>query len=188
MKRIPVLWPLCLVVFGGDAYGQNATAPFSDDVSAVHVVRSSIHSPDSSVSRAIVPAAGVLVRERAPLAAFGIESLGGIAGSAAGFGAVALLAGDCAAELTCALGTATTAVLMGTAVSAGGAYLFGRLAGTEPNGPGAIIGALAGAAAVIGVDHVLSNVNTSDSGRRVAYALSQGLLTAAGSRIGALLR
>ena len=188
MKRIPVLWPLCLVVFGGDAYGQNAPTPFINDVSAVHVVRLSIHSPGSSVSRSIVPAAGVLVRERAPLAAFAIESLAGIAGSAAGFGAVVHFAGDCADELSCALGTAAAAVLMGTAVSAGGTYLVGRLAGTEPNGAGAIIGALAGAAAVVGVDHVLSNVNTTDSRRRVAYALSQGLITAAGSRIGALLR
>ena len=122
-------------------------------------------------------------------AALGIETVGGVLGSAIGFGTVALIRGrdPCGEHLSCTLRSAAAALAAGTVGAAGGTYLAGRLAGTEPSGVGAAIGAVAGAGAIVGLDHVLSG-DVSQAGRYAAFALAQGVLSAAGSRIGALLR
>lgn len=125
-----------------------------------------------------------------PIRALGVETLGGTMGWAVGFGSVLLLtdAADCGENLSCTLGIAGSALLLGSVAAAGGTYAMGRLGDTSPSGVGSTIGAVAGVAAVIGADHVMSNVNTSDARRYVMYAVTQGFVTALGSRIGALMR
>lgn len=122
-----------------------------------------------------------------------IEWLGGSIGSVAGLGAAWLLvsAEGCGEDLRCILGNAAMALAVGTAGSAAGAYGAGRLSDTEPSGWGAIAGALVGAAAAVGVDHLLTeeaSVDLSQGARFIAFGVTQGGLTALGSRLGALAR
>jgi hypothetical protein len=128
-----------------------------------------------------------------PAAAFGIEAAGGTVGSALGFAAVIALTGpgSCGDDLSCTLGIAATAVLLATAGSAALTYAVGRTFETEPSGWGAVAGAVAGAAAAIGVEHLLSeeaDINMNDATRILVIAVTQGSLAALGSRIGAALR
>ena len=58
--------------------------------------------------------------------------------------------------------------------------------GDRASGVRAALGAVAGAGAIAGIDHALSG--SADSVKYVAFALAQGVLAAAGSRIGSLLR
>jgi hypothetical protein len=65
------------------------------------------------------------------------------------------------------------------------------MADTRPSTPGAIAGSLAGIAAGIGVVHLFSeelDLTRSDAALFVTYSLTQGIVTALGSRIGAWLR
>jgi len=120
--------------------------------------------------------------------AFLIESAGGTAGSALGFGLIYLLGRDCDVEdLGCNLQNAFGAVAVGTAASAAGAYLAGRLGNTRPSGWGATVGSIAGAGGAIGLWHLLTeelDVVNDQGAVVVTYALTQGLMTALGSRIG----
>jgi hypothetical protein len=126
-------------------------------------------------------------------AAFGVEAAGGIAGSAVGFGTVVLLAADddCGEDLRCILGNAALAVTAATVGAAVGTYGTGRVFDTQPSGAGAIIGALAGAVAAVGLDHLLREEAGLDMGEGatiVTFAVTQGALTALLSRAGAALR
>lgn len=122
-------------------------------------------------------------------AAFGIEALGGTAAAALAYAITLTGPDDCGEDLSCTLRNAEAALLLGTMAAAGGTYAAGRVFDTEPSGWGAVVGALAGAAAVIGLDHMWTDVfPDSDGTRIVVFSVTQGLTTAAASRIGAALR
>ena len=118
---------------------------------------------------------------------FAIEAAGGTLGSLLGFGAVYVAGNECEGEdLVCNLRSAFTAVVLGTVGSATGAYLAGRAFDTEPSALGATLGAVAGAAGAIGVVHLLTEELNAINGRGVelaSYVVTQGLITALGSRI-----
>jgi hypothetical protein len=124
---------------------------------------------------------------RSSLASFLIEAAGASAGSLAGFTITAAVLNDCGVDdLACDIGHVALATGVATAGAASGAIVIGKWADTEPSTGGAILGALVGAAAGIGAWHFVKeevNVNTSDTGSRVIFAVTQGLVTALGSRL-----
>jgi len=124
---------------------------------------------------------------RSGSSAFLIEAAGGIAGSLAGFALVYSTADDCESEdLTCNLGKAAGAIATSTAAAAAGVFLAGRLGKTEPSGAGAALGAVAGAAAGLGMAHLMTeelNLINSDAGAIITLCVTQGLVSALGSRI-----
>ena len=127
------------------------------------------------------------------LRAFGIEAAGGVLGSALGLAVVIAAVRDCDSDDTvrCALLPAAGALVAGTALSATGAIVIGRANDTAPSAPGAILGAIAGAFAGIGVDHLLReelNAHHNRVATVLTIALTQGIATALGSRAFAAVR
>jgi hypothetical protein len=117
------------------------------------------------------------------------EAAGGTVGSLVGFGLVYAVAADkCGVDdLRCDIASAGAAVLTATLLSTAGVYLAGRLADTEPHVPGAALGALVGAAAGIGVWHLIAdNINVNDSmpAGMIGFSVTQGTLAALGSALG----
>ena len=125
---------------------------------------------------------------------FMIEWGGGAVGSAVGGGIGLLIVSesDCPSEeLACSFEKAGIALAASALGSGTGAWLAGRIGDTEPSGLGAAIGALLGVPAGIGVVHLLSEDTEwvrSDALLFVSYALTQGIVSAIGSRIVASLR
>lgn len=123
------------------------------------------------------------------LRAFAIEAAGGVVGSAVGIGVVLVVLPECRDNedtVRCALLPAAAALAAATAMSATGAVLAGRAFDTHPSVPGAILGAIGGAFAGIGVDHLLReelNVHHNRVATVMTLAIMQGLLTAATSRL-----
>jgi hypothetical protein len=132
--------------------------------------------------------------ERSWGAKLAIEALGGTVGSLAGFGAGVLVAGldECDNEsLLCILEDVAIAVGGSTVGSGFGAWGAGRLGSTQPSGLGAALGSLAGAAAGLGLVHLLSedlDLNPGDGALLLSYAVTQGVLAALGSRLIAAIR
>src|SRR5688500_15980673 len=121
------------------------------------------------------------------LGSFLIEAAGASVGSFSGFTIAAAALEDCGVDdLECDITHVAAATTIATAGAAGGAIVIGKWAGTEPSTTGALIGALAGAAAGLGAWHLVKeeiNVATSDTGSRVVFAVTQGIVTALGSRL-----
>ena len=138
--------------------------------------------------------APLAAQPRAGAAAWGIEAVGGTLGSLAGFGAGILLAEDqdCEDDLQCELTQAGVAVGLATMGATLGNWAIGRAADTGPSFAGAAVGSLVGAAAGIGVVKLLDEMDSSSSPSQgaivVGFSVTQGVLTALGSRIGAALR
>jgi hypothetical protein len=156
------------------------------------VLRTSHHATLVSAPHPVSFAAAGDRRGAPPLV---VEWLGGAAGSAAGFGIGLALGGDCGTDdLACLINDAAVAVLLGTVGAAAGTWTAGRLGETGPSGWGATIGSVAGAFAAIGVTHLLSeelnvlDTGDGDVGLVLAYAVTQGFVSAAGSRLFAALR
>ncbi|MGH7502188.1 MAG: hypothetical protein ACREL7_10570 [Longimicrobiales bacterium] len=132
--------------------------------------------------------------ERAPVSAFLIETVGGTVGSAAGFGIALALTGpdDCHSDdLACTLRRLGISLLASAGGAATGDVLAGNMADTRPSPLGATIGSLAGIAAGVGIVHLFSeelDITRSDAALFVSYSLSQGILTALGSRLAAWIR
>ena len=126
--------------------------------------------------------------------AFAIEAAGGIAGSAIGYGIVLAGTNECSRDedlVSCVIGPLTAALALGTALSATGTVVAGRARRTRPSVPGAIVGALAGAVAGVGAEHLVREemgVNTTRIGSMFILAVTQGLFTAATSRLFVALR
>jgi hypothetical protein len=147
-------------------------------------------------SLALLSTSSLTSAQRAPTTgfrAFAVEAAGATVGSAVGLGVVIAAVRDCDSDDTvrCALLPAAGALLAGTALSATGAIVSGRMNDTEPSVPGAILGAIAGAFAGIGVDHLLReelNTHHSRVTTVVTIALTQGITTALGSRAFAAAR
>lgn len=150
----------------------------------------------------IVAAIGVLLAAPAPCsaqapsttAAFVTEAAGASVGSAIGFGTVLLLnrrGSGCGDDVSCAISNVAAAVALGTAGAASGAYIGGSLRDTRPSLTGALIGSVAGAAAAIGVNHLVTeeaSTELSDASTIALFAITQGVVTALGSRIVAAIR
>ena len=128
-------------------------------------------------------------------AAFGIEAAGGTAGSLAGEGvglAISRANDRCDSEdLACGLRQAATTGAVSVIGATAGTFLVGRSANTEPSVVGSFLGAIAGAAAGVGVIHLLNeetNVASNNATLVVAYSITQGIVAAIGSRIVAAAR
>lgn len=125
---------------------------------------------------------------------FLIEWGGGSVGSAIGGGIGLLIASesDCPTDdLACTFEKAGIALAASALGSAAGTWFAGDMGETEPSGLGASIGALLGVPAGIGVVHLLSEDTgwvQSDPVLFASYALTQGIVSAIGSRIVASLR
>src|SRR5688572_6154196 len=105
---------------------------------------------------------------------FSIEAAGGTVGSLAG--------------VVTGLGIARTDRCGDEGLSGNFAAIAGRMNETRPSPIGAFAGAVAGAFAGVGAIHLLTekaNVRLNRPVVLVVFSLAQGLLTAAGSRIGA---
>jgi len=125
---------------------------------------------------------------------FGIEATGGIIGSAAGAGLGIAISGvtRCPADddVICVFERLGVAAAIATASSAAGTYYAGKMGDTRPSAPGAIIGSLAGVAAGLGVLRLIDETDSrlGEVGSGIVFAVSHGIVTALGSRIGAAIR
>lgn len=127
------------------------------------------------------------------VAAFGIEAAGAVGGSLVGVGLGILIAqpDDCGDDLSCTLNDAALVGLSSALGAAGGDFLVGRLAGTDPDLLGAALGAVVGAVAGAGLLKLLEEAGTGASEGATAvisFSVTQGVLTAAGSRMLAAIR
>ena len=125
--------------------------------------------------------------------AFMAETLGATAGSLVGFGLVYLGREACTHpdELACAIRGAALGIGASTVGAVLGDHLAGRAAGSDPSTLGAALGAVVGAAAGVGAWHLFTeelDITNEPAVAILAYSLTQGLLTAAGSRIAHRLR
>jgi hypothetical protein len=127
--------------------------------------------------------------------AFAIEAVGGTAGSLAGVGlglAISRANDECGSEdLACQLRQAATTGTVSVIGATAGAFLAGRTATTEPSVAGSLLGAVAGAAAGVGVIHLLTEetkLARNNGTLVVAYSVTQGVVSALGSRIVAAVR
>jgi hypothetical protein len=132
-------------------------------------------------------------RRAGGVGAFAVEALGGTLGSAAGLGLGILITdpGRCSDDLTCTLESLGVALGISGAGSGIGSFLSGRLADTDPSTIGGLIGGLLAIPAGVGVAHLLSEemeLTREDFLLAASYSLTQGIITALGSRIGAALR
>jgi hypothetical protein len=168
--RVWILTALTVVAVPGGADAQAASRSFTQPSRAPATLTVQGSSSPTGVS------------------AFGLEALGASVGSALGFGIIYLARKDeCDVEdLSCNLENSFAAIVVGTAGAAAGDYLVGKLFDTKPSGVGAIVGAVAGAAAGVGTWHLfkeeLGIVNTSE-GYAATYVITQGVVTALGSRL-----
>jgi uncharacterized membrane protein YeaQ/YmgE (transglycosylase-associated protein family) len=127
--------------------------------------------------------------------AFGVEALGGTVGSALGIaiGLAVAKPDDCPSneDIACMLQRLGITAIVGVAGATLGTAVAGRWAGSDPSVVGAFLGAVAGAALGIGLQHLITeelNQSLGDAGAVVLFSVTQGILAAAGSRLGARLR
>jgi hypothetical protein len=94
--------------------------------------------------------------------------------------------GKCEVEdLGCLIRLLGTSGVTSTIGAAAGTYYFGRQAGTRPSGVGAIVGAVVGAGVgAFALDRLDdAGRNPSDLAMIAVYTVTQGTLTAIGSRL-----
>ena len=126
--------------------------------------------------------------------AFAIEAAGGTVGSIVGvtLGIAIARVDDCDNEdLACILAGLSVGGVGGVVGATLGTVLVGRQFNTRPSTAGAIVGSIAGAAAGIGVVHLLTeeaNMRLERVGSLLVFSVTHGLVTAIGSRIGASIR
>ncbi len=146
------------------------------------------------VSLAVTPAVTGAQTSPASSRAFVVEAAGGILGSAAGAvaGLVISKVEDCGVDdLACTikgLGVAGVGSVIGATA---GTVIAGRSINSRPSVPGALIGSLLGAVAGVAVVHGLTeevNLHLDKPMTIAVYAISQGLVSAIGSRVVASLR
>lgn len=122
-------------------------------------------------------------------AAFAVEATGGTLGSLAGIGFVAATNICDTEEIGCVIGAVSLSTAVGAAL---GTYTAGRAFGTRPSTAGAVVGAAAGALAGAGVLHLateeLGIVGKNGAGAWLSYSVTQGAVTALGSRLARRLR
>jgi hypothetical protein len=126
--------------------------------------------------------------------AFAAEALGGTVGSALGIaiGLAVAKPTECpsADDVVCTLRRLGITGIIGVAGATIGTTVAGRWAGTDPSLIGAFVGAAAGAAAGIGLEHLITEEmgqSIGNAGTLVLFSVAQGILAAAGSRLGSRL-
>lgn len=126
--------------------------------------------------------------------ALGAEAAGGVAGSLAGVAVgLAISRPDrCGVDdLECTikgLGAAGIGSVVGATL---GSVLMGRSVRSQPSGIGAFVGSVAGAFAGVGLVHAMTeeaNLKLEKPLTVAVYSITQGIITALGSRAGAALR
>lgn len=144
-------------------------------------------APAGAAQRA-VPAAVTGAR------AFGVEALGGAVGSALGIavGLAVVKPDACPSneDVACTLRRVGVTGIIGVAGATLGTVIAGRWAGSDPSVVGAFLGAAAGAALGIGLEHLITeelNQSLGNVGAVVLFSVTQGILAAAGSRLGSRL-
>ena len=127
--------------------------------------------------------------------AFSVEALGGTVGSALGItiGLAVAKPTDCPSDddVACTLQKLGITGIIGVVGATIGTAVAGRWAATDPSLIGAFVGAAAGAAVGIGLEHLVTEEmdrSLGDVGTVVLFSVTQGILAAAGSRLGARLR
>jgi hypothetical protein len=127
--------------------------------------------------------------------AFATEALGGTVGSALGIaiGLAVVRPDDCPSEddVVCTLRRLGITGIIGVAGATTGTMVAGRWAGTDPSLVGAFLGAAAGTAVGIGLEHLITeelNQSLGSGGAVVLFSVTQGLLAAGGSRLVTQLR
>jgi hypothetical protein len=125
---------------------------------------------------------------------FATEALGGVIGSGLGLALGLALTNrePCPGEddVVCPLQRLSVIGVIGIAGAAIGTTLAGNWARTNPSLVGALLGAVAGAAVGIGLEHLITEEmghSLGDAGAVVLFSVTQGILAAAGSRVGASL-
>jgi hypothetical protein len=124
--------------------------------------------------------------------AFAAEALGGTLGSAVGIGLGLAVArpDDCPSDddVVCTLRRLGVTGAIGVIGATVGTVVAGRVADTDPSLVGAFLGAAAGAAAGIGLEHLITEEMgqpLGNVGAVLLFSVTQGILAAAGSRLGA---
>ncbi|MFN2567375.1 MAG: hypothetical protein ABR499_20450 [Gemmatimonadaceae bacterium] len=148
----------------------------------------------------VLPASAVQAQRAAPAAvtgvsAFATEALGGTVGSALGIAIGLAIAkpDDCPSEddVVCTLRRLGITGIIGVAGATLGTMVAGRWAGTDPSLAGAFLGAAAGVAVGVGLEHLITEEFDQSLGRVgavVLFSVTQGILAAAGSRLVAQFR
>jgi hypothetical protein len=141
-----------------------------------------------------VPRVAAPRQNRSTATSFLMELAGGTAGSLAGFGLGVLITNpeDCGSDdLLCYLEDVGIALAISGGTAGLGAVLAGRMADTHPSVPGAFVGSVAGIAAGLGVVHLISeefDISRERAALWLGYTVTQGTVTALGSRVFAALR
>ena len=118
--------------------------------------------------------------------AFLVESAGGMLGSAVGIGVVALSTSCGGDDLGCGILKVGSAGIVGAIGATIGTTLAARHTGSRRSVLGAALGAVVGTGAGVTIHYFLTRAGGSTVGDRAAIAaviLSQGLTSAAGSRL-----
>jgi hypothetical protein len=144
----------------------------------------------------IVVTPGVLAAQSTTTGAraFAIEAAGGSIGSVAGaaLGLAISRPDKCETEdLSCEIRALGVAGVTSAVGAAAGAVFAGRKSNTRPSTVGAIAGSIAGAVAGVAVIHGLTeeaNLRLEKPAILLAYSVTQGIVTAIGSRLIASMR
>jgi hypothetical protein len=128
-------------------------------------------------------------------AAFATEALGGMAGAALGIvvGLAVAKPDDCPSDddVVCTLRRLGVTGAIGIVGATVGTVVAGRWRRTDPSVVGALLGAAAGTAAGIGLEHLVTeelDQPLGNAGAVLLFSVTQGILAAAGSRLTAHLR
>jgi hypothetical protein len=138
--------------------------------------------------------AGTLsAQERTGMRDWTIEAAGATIGSVAGFGiGLAIFDDDdCGDDLDCIFEDVAGVLAFSSVGATMGIWALGSAANTDPSFGGALIGSLAGAAAGLGILKVLEEIDSDWSEGApavIGFTVTQGVLTAIGSRVGKALR
>jgi hypothetical protein len=132
-------------------------------------------------------------QERTGMREWTIEAAGGTLGSVAGFGiGLAIFDDDdCGDDLGCIFEDVAGVLAFSSAGATMGTWSLGSAASTDPSFGGALIGSLVGAAAGLGILKVLEEMDSDwneGAPAVIGFTVTQGVLTAVGSRVGKALR
>lgn len=131
---------------------------------------------------------------RSGVNAFAIEAAGATIGSVTGvaLGLAASRIDECDGEdIVCILSGLSVGGVGGIIGATVGDVVAGRRYNTRPSTAGAIVGSIVGVAAGLGVVHLFTeeaNVRLGRAGAVVVFSVTQGMVTALGSRAGAAIR
>ena len=118
--------------------------------------------------------------------AFALETLGGIAGSLAGMGIVAVVSNCDVEDLACTLLTVGAGGALSAVGAAVGTTLVARQTGSHRSIGGALGGSVVGTGVGLGVHYILNRESDRNLGDKIVvpiFALAQGIFAAWGSRL-----